>query len=89
MPDGITVEKINGDFYVVNPHKLEPILGYLWEWFNEIAELRQEGMSGWQRLSWSDFADWKNLMQRDTTPFDINVINRLDREFIISQRKKD
>jgi hypothetical protein len=46
-------------------------------------------MSGWQRLSWPDFANWKNLMQRDTTPFDIDVIKRLDREFIISQRKKD
>jgi len=46
-------------------------------------------MSGWQRLSWSDFANWQMLMQRDTTPFDIDVIKRLDREFIISQRKKD
>ncbi len=50
----------------------------IWSWFCELDAARQVSEFGLQRLSYQEIKAWSQLTERKLSPFDVNIIKRLD-----------
>ena len=63
---------------------LDPICEEWWEWFCELNSGRQSNGMGANVLGWGEIKAWAELTGNKPTPFDIEVIKRVDIAFIES-----
>ena len=86
--DGAAVEfrQIDGDPEQDNwpPEQI----GYLWHWFNDLTDWRVVSM-GIEALSHQEIESWARLFRIDISPFEVDVLRRLDREFRAYRNEMD
>lgn len=58
----------------------KPVLVYLWQWFNDLTDWRDLSF-GVGALSHQEIESWARLFRVDISPFEVDVIRRIDREF--------
>lgn len=63
-------------------------IGYLWRWFSDLTDWRECSM-GVGPLSHQEIESWARLMRVDISPFEVDVVRRLDREFRAWQSEKE
>jgi hypothetical protein len=78
---GITPEQL-----VPMPYPFE--IGYIWDWFGDLCKMRSGGGMGVTRLS-AEIVSWQILTHTELTPFELDVIWRLDAVFLAHHNKKD
>jgi len=55
-------------------------IGYLWHWFNDLTDWRVVGDSI-NALSHQEIEAWARLFQIDISPFEVDVLRKIDRIF--------
>ncbi len=63
-------------------------LNYLWRWFCELSGGRGYTESGPMPLTYSEIQAWAQLTKSDPTAWEVDVIKRIDREFLVEAAKK-
>ena len=58
------------------------LLKYIWDSFLILSQGRQAGMSGPQPLTYTDIKSWVELTGYEVTPFELEVIKKLDSTYI-------
>ena len=70
----------------------EPVLPwgreYLWHWFVELSQGRQEGFSGPQALSWRDMSEWASLTNSVPRNSEWRTLRAMDAAFLSACRDK-
>lgn len=58
-------------------------LAYLWGWFTELASARGgNGLGGVNPIGYAEMDAWARLRALDPTPFEIDVLRRLDQSYL-------
>jgi len=75
------------------PKQLEPVdmpqaLLYLWFWFCDLSNSRSYSEFGAMPLSYSEIYAWSQLTSNDPMAWEIDVIKRLDRAYLVESAKK-
>jgi len=70
----------------------EPVLPwgreYLWHWFVELSQGRQEGFSGPQALTWREMAEWASLTNSVPRQAEWRALRAMDRAYLAAVRDK-
>jgi len=83
------VEKATGR----RPQELDvqdpPLEGlYLWEWFWDLHQGRQAGMSGPASISWLDIQAWARLNLVELEPWELQAIRAMDTAYLRAASKQ-
>lgn len=62
-------------------------LGYLWQWFCDLSDWRDSSM-GVGSLSHQEIESWARLYQVDISPFEVDVLRKIDREYRLSRSEE-
>jgi hypothetical protein len=62
---------------------------HVWAWFWQISKGRTSGMSGPNSLTWQDIKAWKDLLQIQIRPVEVEIIYEIDQVYLkyISDKK--
>lgn len=65
-------------------------LEHIWEWFWQLHRGRSYGMSGPNPITWENILAWKNLLEIQIRPIEIEIINEIDSMYLkyISDKHK-
>jgi hypothetical protein len=55
---------------------------HIWIWFWQISNGRSAGMSGPNALTWQDIKAWKDLLQVQIRPVEVEIIYEIDRAYL-------
>ncbi|WP_420842248.1 phage tail assembly chaperone [Devosia lacusdianchii] len=61
---------------------------YLWRWFVELSQGRQDGLNGPMALSWRDMAEWASLTRCAPRSDEWRVLRAMDAAFLAAVRDK-
>ena len=63
---------------------------HIWEWFWQIHKGRTYGMSGPNPITWENILAWRNLLDIQIRPIEIEIINEMDSVYLkyISDKNK-
>jgi len=65
-------------------------LEHIWEWFWQISRGRSGGLSGPNPLTWQDIKSWKDLLEIQIRPIEIEILYEIDSVYLkfISDKQK-
>lgn len=87
--NGETRRERNTRFNHPTPNVRVPPEGrYLWDWFLELNQTRQEGKAGPQRLTHSEIKAWAELRRVVIRPEEVAVLMEMDNVFISETRQE-
>ena len=86
----LLVEWARAEFRGENADDSEPPeqIGYLWYWFNDLTDWRDNAF-GVGALSHQEIEAWARLFRIEISPFEVDALRRLDREFRSFQHEKN
>lgn len=64
---------------------------HIWVWFWQLHKGRTYGMSGPNPLTWENILAWRNLLDIEIRPIEIDILNEMDSaylKYISDNRKK-
>lgn len=67
---------------LLNPTEFPSLLLYIWSAFIDLNSARTAGFSGPNPLTYTEIKAWKELTDTPLSPWDIQVIKRLDQAYI-------
>jgi hypothetical protein len=73
----------------VNPVEFPEQMTEVWGWFLGISGRRRRGGFGPELVAWESMESYFRLMRITPEPWQISVIDRLDRVWFESQQEKD
>lgn len=77
----------DGEQVIEGKHDLPAALEYVWDWFFEMANRRTSGMS-LNPITHADVLAWSRLTGRDVTPWEVQLLLRIDDAALTSLREK-
>lgn len=75
----------DGERVIEGTHELPPLLEYVWDWFQELAGRRTMGMAP-NPITHADVLAWSRVTDRDVTPWEVQLLLRLDDAMLASLR---
>ncbi|NOK32337.1 hypothetical protein HMI49_03860 [Corallococcus exercitus] len=67
---------------------LPEALAHVWGWFAELSNARGAGAFTLNPISFPDMEAWVRLSGHRPTPFEVQLLRRLDESFLIEVSKK-
>lgn len=61
---------------------------YLWHWFVELSQGRQDGLNGPMALSWREMSEWASLTNAAPRSDEWRVLRAMDAAFLAAVRDK-
>lgn len=61
---------------------------YLWRWFVELSQGRQDGLNGPMALSWQEMSEWASLTCTTPRSDEWRVLRAMDAAFLAAVRDK-
>lgn len=68
--------------------ELPRVLEYIWEWYKDLSEDRDAGF-GISRIKYRDIQAWAELSGSNPTPWEVGLLRRLDREYLMYLAEKN
>ena len=63
-------------------------LTHVWDWFWQIHKGRTYGMSGPNPLTWTDIESWRNILDIQINPLEVELIKEIDSAYLEYLAKK-
>ena len=82
------------DMYETAMEQLENVpeipfyLTHIWDWFWQIHKGRSYGMSGPNPLTWPDIEAWRNILNIQIRPLEVELIKEIDSTYLEYLAKK-
>jgi hypothetical protein len=64
----------------------------IWQYFTQLSNARGSNGYGPNPISYTEIKSWNDLTQSNVSPFEVNIIKRLDIEYLnhyATKQKKD